>query len=92
MPDWRSGSAALLHSDGHKFESCIGHFPFGGLLLLSFIMANRLMSDRDHLEALIHSAQALLQAGTASPVEVLALKVRLSKAVSRAKQDVYPQG
>ena len=53
-------------------------------------MSKRLMSDRDHLEALIYGAEALLQAGTASPAEVLALKVRLSRAVSRARQDVYP--
>ena len=55
-------------------------------------MSKRLMSDRDHLEALIHGAEALLQAGTASPVDVLALKIRLARAASRARQDVYPAG
>ena len=54
-------------------------------------MTKRLMSDRDHLEALIHASEALLQAGTASPAEVLDLKVRLAKAASRARTDVYPQ-
>lgn len=53
-------------------------------------MTTRNITDREHIEALIHSAEALLQAGTASPAEVLALKVRLAKAVSRARQDIYP--
>ena len=69
----------------------MGTSPSGVFLLLSFTMTKRLMSDRDHREALIHASEALLQAGTASPAEVLDLKVRLAKAASRARTDVYPQ-
>jgi hypothetical protein len=28
MGDWRSGSAAALHADGHWFESDIAHYKY----------------------------------------------------------------
>ena len=55
-------------------------------------MSRRLMSDRDHLVALITAADLLLREGnTCSPQRDVELQVRLTGAVERAKQDLNPQ-
>jgi hypothetical protein len=51
-------------------------------------MQTRNITDREHVEALIRASEALLQAGTVSPAEMLYLKVRLAKAASRARTDL----
>lgn len=52
-------------------------------------MTSRNITDREHVEALIHASEALLQASTSSPAQLLDLKVRLARAASRARQDIY---
>ena len=56
-------------------------------------MSNRLMTDRDHLEALITAAEHLLRnINQAGEVETTRLQIRLATAADRARRDVYPQG
>ena len=56
-------------------------------------MSYRTMSDRDHLIALVTAAEAFLRNGnTCSPQENVALQLRLTGAVERAKQDLTPRG
>ena len=58
-----------------------------------FVMAHRLMSDRDHLVALTTAADLLLRNGSTCPQqELIALQARLVAAVERAKQDLEPRG
>ena len=48
------------------------------------------MTNRDHLEALVGAAEALLrEINTCSPQKSVALQVRLTRAMSRAKDDLY---
>ena len=57
-----------------------------------YMKMKRLMSDRDHLEALIYAAEHLLHGiNQATPEESMEMQIRLSKAVSRARQDLYPE-
>ena len=95
QPDWRSGSAALLHSDGHKFESCIGHNPPSrwAFYYQLFIMTKRLMTDRDHLEALVTAVENLSRDKDAQYSVMASPAVqRLLRAAERASQDLYPEG
>ena len=60
---------------------------------MDFIMAHRLMSDRDHVVALTTAADLLLRNGSNCPQQdLLALQARLVAAVERAKQDLEPRG
>ena len=51
-------------------------------------MNSRNITDREHVEALVHAAEALLQNSAAAPADVLHFKVRLAKAASRARFDL----
>ena len=60
---------------------------------MDFIMAHRLMSDRDHVVALTTAADLLLRHGSTCPQQdLLALQARLVAAVERAKEDLQPRG
>ena len=90
MPDWRSGSAAVLHTEGQWFESAIGHTLRGPLHF--FIMTKRLMTDRDHLSALISAVENLSQnADVQYSIFSNPDFQRLLRAAKRARQDLYPE-
>jgi len=54
-------------------------------------MDKRLMSDRDHAEALIYAAENLLDQMKLSPEDTREAELRLQRAADRARQDLYPQ-
>ena len=53
-------------------------------------MDKRLMSDRDHVEALIYAAENLLDQMKLSPEDTREAELRLQRAADRARQDLYP--
>ena len=62
-------------------------------------MSNRLMTDRDHLEALVHAIENLESNKYITSTDELELAgalgqdlLRVIRASSRARQDLYPEG
>ncbi len=55
-------------------------------------MNKRLMSDRDHAEALIYAAENLLDQMRLSPEDTREAELRLERTANRARQDLYSHG
>ena len=97
-PSFRSSpnSSAVerfLYTEGVGGSNPSSGIPPRGVFLLDFIMAHRLMSDRDHVVALTTAADLLLRHGSNCPQQdLLALQARLVAAVERAKEDLQPRG
>ena len=97
-PSFRSSPVGAVVAQLFYTEKVIGSNPILGIpqegsFLLDFIMAHRLMSDRDHLVALTTAADLLLRHGSNCPQQdLLALQARLVAAVERAKEDLQPRG
>ena len=80
-----------LHADIDGSVTCVGHNPPSrwAFYYLMFIMTERLMNNRDHLESLLAAVDALSHDAEIKSTESLE---RLLAAATRARQDVFPQG